>query len=244
MIVFVVIVLLLSISIGDSININDCTIGIIGVGKIGSCLCKGYANYLTTTTTSTSDSSIDGSSKRILVTNRGINNVNKLINLYPNTIEIATTTEIIERCDVIFIALLPVVARQLLPLLKFSNKNLIISMMASIDIDEVVSLTQVSSDNIVKIVPLPSISTNTGPILVYPNNDIACKLLEVVGSPFPCSNEDDMKPLVSMTGHISSFYELMRVSQDWLTTEGVDSHTGTTTTTTTTTNATTTTSIQ
>jgi hypothetical protein len=37
-----------------------------------------------------------------------------------------------------------------------------------------------------------------------------------------CQTEDEMTPLVSLTGHISSFFELMRVTQDWAVNNGVD----------------------
>ena len=108
-----------------------------------------------------------------------------------------------------------------MPTLKFNDKNFIISMMAAVDIDELLLLTNISSNNIVRTVPLPSCSRRSGPILLYPNNEKAIKILEIIGRPFPCNNENDMKPLISMTGHISSFYELMRVSQDWFINEGI-----------------------
>jgi len=210
-IINIILLLLIKIKYIEGISINECTIGIIGCGKIGASICKGYAN----------SNNINERPNKILVTSRSIDKVNKLKNEYPDIIEISNNNDIINNSDIIFIGLLPNVARELLPTLKFNDKNFIISMMAAVDIDELLLLTKISSNNIVRTVPLPSCSRRSGPILLYPNNEKAIKILEIIGRPFTCNNENDMKPLISMTGHISSFYELMRVSQDWFINEGI-----------------------
>jgi predicted ribosome-associated RNA-binding protein Tma20 len=68
---------------------------------------------------------------------------------------------------------------------------------------------------IVRTVPLPSNSQRIGPILLHPSNLEIEAILSVVGKPIVCETEDEMIPLVSLTGHISPFFELMRVTQDW-----------------------------
>jgi len=46
-------------------------------------------------------------------------------------------------------------------------------------------------------------------------------VLEIVGTPVSCQDESEMKPLVCLTGHISSLYELMRTSETFMTANGV-----------------------
>ena len=40
-------------------------------------------------------------------------------------------------------------------------------------------------------------------------------VLNQVGNVIACKTEAEMLPLISITGHISSFYELMNVTQQW-----------------------------
>eukprot|EP01034_Spumella_vulgaris_P026218 gene26218-32759_t len=60
---------------------------------------------------------------------------------------------------------------------------------------------------------------------MYPPCDEAEQLLKLVGTPVVCRDEQAMKPLVAVTGHISSFFELMRLTQDWAVDRGVESDT-------------------
>ena len=50
-------------------------------------------------------------------------------------------------------------------------------------------------------------------------------IIIIIGTPFPFDKEDGMKPLIALTGHISSYYHLMETTQDWCINEGVDSTT-------------------
>jgi pyrroline-5-carboxylate reductase len=47
-------------------------------------------------------------------------------------------------------------------------------------------------------------------------------VLQVVGTPVACADEAEMTPLVCLTGHISSFFDLMRTSETFMTDNNVD----------------------
>lgn len=189
-------------------------IGILGCGKIGSCIGRGYASLAS-----------DRPSKpsRILVSPRSADKAAALASEFPDIVTIASSNEdVVAGSDIIFIGLLPPVARETLPKMPFKEGQLVISTMAAVDIQEVVSLTSMPANSVVRTVPLPSCARQSGPILMHPPNREAEAVLNIIGSPVACANEADMKPLVCLTGHISSFYELMRVSQDFFIKEGVD----------------------
>lgn len=88
-------------------------------------------------------------------------------------------------------------------------------MMAAVDYQSVLSQTGTAMAKTVRTVPLPSAAVRTGPILCYPPNDAAAAILRTVGTVVECADEAQMKPLVSITGHISHFYEIMQVAQSW-----------------------------
>ncbi len=202
------IILLLLIGTVKMSDLTNLTIGFLGCGKISSAVCRGYATA-------------EGLHRplRLIVSQRNEEKSQALKNDFPNLVTISTSSdELVNDSDVIFIGLLPTVARELLPTLNFKNK-LVVSMMAAVDFSEVVQLIG-HSDRVVRTVPLPSAARRTGPILMHPANDEAESLLKVVGTPVVCRAEQEMKPMVAVTGHISSFFELMRVSQDWAVSNG------------------------
>mmetsp|Transcript_11312 Transcript_11312/g.10951 ORF Transcript_11312/g.10951 Transcript_11312/m.10951 type:complete len:292 (+) Transcript_11312:83-958(+) len=198
----------------------DPVIGFLGCGKISSALARGFAG---------ADESCRPS--KIIVSPRNEERSRKLFEDYGDIIEIASSNEdLVRRSDVVFIGLLPSTARELIPTLPFNDKQLIISMLATIKIGEVRSLVSQGElykntydlKNIVRTVPLPSNSQRVGPILLHPSNTEVEAILSIVGKPIVCQTEDEMTPLVSLTGHISPFFELMRVTQDWAVKNGVD----------------------
>lgn len=194
-------------------QISSYTLGFLGCGKISSALCRGY------TTTTTHDKP-----KRILVSKRSIDKSQALVTEFPDLVEICDdNADIVARADIIFIGLLPGVARETLPTLAFRDNQLLISMMAAVDYEETVKLLSnhsCSRRRIVRTVPLPSSQRQTGPILLFPRQEEVISILSIVGTPIICKNEDEMKPMISITGHISSFYELMRTSEEFLVNQG------------------------
>jgi pyrroline-5-carboxylate reductase len=190
-------------------NVQEKSIGFLGCGKISSAICHGYA---------------EGPVKprKIYVSRRSEEKSAALQAKFPDLVEVIDDNHrLVELSDIIFIGLLPNVAQDLLPALPFKNHHLIISMMAAVDYQTTLGfLATVSPDRIVRTVPLPSSSRRTGPIIMFPANNEAQSVLLHVGTPVVCEAESKMKPMIAITGHISSFYELMRTSQDFLTTNG------------------------
>ena len=94
-------------------------------------------------------------------------------------------------------------------------------MLAAMDIGELRSLIRVPHSQLVRTVPLPSTARRTGPVLVHPICPAAIEILDVVGTPVACDREEEMKPLVCLTGHISSFFALMQTSEQFMIDNGV-----------------------
>eukprot|EP01039_Chlorochromonas_danica_P006003 gene6003-6612_t len=192
-------------------DLKDLTVGFLGCGKISSALCRGFAGL-----------DADLRPKQIFVSRRSEEKSTALANDFPSLVVVCDdNAEIVRQADVVFIGLLPAVARAELPKLSFQNTKFIISMMAAVKYDETLSLLQVHGDRLVRTVPLPSAARRSGPILCYPANPLAESLLSYLGNPVSCATEQEMQPMISITGHISSFFELMRCSQDFLVGEGI-----------------------
>ena len=203
------------IAVASAMDLSSQCVGFVGTGKISSCLVRGFAG-----------AGAHSRPRRILVSPRNEDKARALATEFPGLVEIARdNAQVVSESDVVFIGLLPAVARSELPTLPFGGAEggkLVVSMMAAVDIEEMKSLTGVSADRIVRTVPLPSSSRREGPILVHPKLPRFDELLSVVGTPVGCATEEEMKPLICLTGHISSFFELMRTTQAFMESEGVD----------------------
>jgi pyrroline-5-carboxylate reductase len=191
--------------------LEQLTVGFLGVGKIGSAVARGYCCQQPPA------GSVVSRPRRVVVSPRSVDRAQKLLADHPDLVEVAeSNAAVVAAADVVFVGLLPATARAELPTLPFRPDQLVISMMAAVDLEEVLALVRLPRARVVRTVPLPSNARRSGPILVHPaGNDEAEALLRVVGCPVVCATEAEMKPLVSLTGHISSFFELQRQTQAW-----------------------------
>lgn len=191
-------------------DLSNTTIGFLGCGKISSAVCRGYAG-----------ASGIHRPKKILVSLRSEEKSKLLQAAYPELVFVlASSEDLVREADIIFVGLLPGVAREILPTLPFDDSKLVISMMAAVDYEETVQLTKVSAARLVRTVPLPSAANRSGPVLMYPPSAIHESVLSIVSTPVVCTAESNMKPMVSVTGHISSFFELMNTSQAFIVDQG------------------------
>lgn len=197
-----------------ALHLPDLTLGFLGTGKISSCMVRGYAG-------STS------APRRIIISPRNEEKALALQAEFPDLVTIATSNEqVVSEADVIFVGLLPAVAREVLPVMPFSGQKLVVSMMAAVDLAEIRALCgDVPADCIVRTVPLPSSARRQGPILTHPKIAVFDSILGVVGTPVTVDTEAEMKPLICLTGHISSFFELMKTTEEFMVHQGVEPRT-------------------
>jgi hypothetical protein len=163
----------------------ELTIGLLGTGKIGSAVVTGFCS--------------DGGwqPKHVTVSARTKAKADALVAKFPARVSIgATNQEIIDQSDVIFVGLLPNVAKEELPKLTFAPHKRVVSMMATIPYDELVALVQLPRENVVRTVPLTSASKRSGPILAYPVNEFARDLLSQIGTPVMVASESEITTLV------------------------------------------------
>lgn len=186
-------------------------IGFLGCGKISSAVCRGFAGAPPALRPA-----------HITVSQRSAAKSSALAAEFPDLITVANSNaEVVAAADVVFVGLLPDVAREVLPQMPFTTDHLVISMMAAVDYEETVRLTKLPTERVVKTVPLPAAARRSGPVLSYPPNPEAEAVLSVVSTPVVCTKETDMKPMICLTGHISSFFELMNTSQQFMVANGM-----------------------
>lgn len=106
-------------------DVTDITIGFVGTGKISSAMVRGFC-------------SLPQRPKKILISKRNEMKASSLVAEVPEIISIAENDDIVRQSDVIFVGLLPSVAREVLPALPWKEgSKFVISMMAAVNFEEV-----------------------------------------------------------------------------------------------------------
>ncbi|CAI5712575.1 unnamed protein product [Peronospora effusa] len=188
---------------------SDTTLGLLGTGKIGSAVFTGFC------------SANGWQPKHAYISARTKAKAEALVTKFPDRVSIsASNQEIVDKSDVIFIGLLPTVAREELPKLSFIGKK-VVSMMATIPYDELLQLVKLPTESVVRSVPLPVAAKRTGPVLAYPDNAFARDLFAQIGTPVMVIQEDEITKLTCVTALISFFYATCDTTQQWCVNNGV-----------------------
>ena len=109
---------------------------------------------------------------------------------------------------------------KILNTLKFISNKKIISFIATISLSSLKELTK--NKNIVRAIPLPPIEIKKGPIVVCPPNKIAKNFFNHLGSVIEVKSEKVCNKFWSTSALMAPFYELLKVSTDWLVRKGVN----------------------
>lgn len=161
------------------------TIGLLGTGKIGSAVFTGFC------------SEGGWQPRHAFVAARTKAKADALAAKFPGRVTVeADNQAIVDQSDVIFIGLLPDVARAELPKLTFASTKRVVSMMATIPYDELLQLVKLPREQVVRTVPLPATAKRSGPILAFPENAEIRDLLAQIGTPVMVETEPEITTLV------------------------------------------------
>ena len=182
-------------------------IGFIGTGKITSSIIYGiFKSKLKIS--------------KIYISPRNKSIAKKLSKKFKTVKTAKNNQEIIDNSSLIFLALTPTVGLKILNTLKFTSAKKIISFIATISLSSLKKLTK--NKNIVRAIPLPPIEIKKGPIVVCPPNKIAKSFFSHLGSVIEVKSEKVCNKFWSTSALMAPFYELLKVSTDWLVRKGVD----------------------
>ncbi len=182
-------------------------IGFIGTGKISSSIIYGiFKSKLKIS--------------KIYISPRNKSIADKLSKKFKSVKVAKNNQEIIDNSNLIFLALTPTVGLNILNSLKFTSNKKIISFIATINLTNLKKLTK--NKNIVRAIPLPPIEIRKGPIVICPPNKAAKSFFSHLGSVIEVKNENVCNKFWSTSALMAPFYELLKVSNDWLVRKGVE----------------------
>jgi pyrroline-5-carboxylate reductase len=182
-------------------------LGFIGTGKITSSIVHGiFKSNL--------------KSNKIFISHRNKAVSKSLKNKFRSITILKDNQEIIDKCNIVVLAITPTTGAEILKNLKFNNKKKIISLISTINLNGLKKLT--GSKNITRVIPLPPIEIKQGPIVIFPPNKFVKQFFSHLGSVIEVKNEKLLNNFWSTSALMAPYYELLNVSTNWLAQKGIN----------------------
>jgi pyrroline-5-carboxylate reductase len=132
-------------------------------------------------------------------------------------VEVAADNQsVIDGSDVVFLAVRPQVAADVLGPLKFRRDQRIVSLIATFDVARLGTLVAPASA-IARAAPLPTVAQRLGPLTLYPPVPEIARLLAGLGQLIQLEHESDLEAFWAVTGLMASYFGWLDEIAGWLT---------------------------
>jgi pyrroline-5-carboxylate reductase len=122
---------------------------------------------------------------------------------------------VIDGSDIIFLAVRPQVAADVLGALNFRKDQRIVSLIATFDVARLRTLVAPAS-TISRAAPLPAVARRLGPLTLFPPVPEIARLLEGLGQLVQLQNESDLEAFWAVTGLMGSYFGWLDEIAGWL----------------------------
>ena len=191
------------------------SIGFVGCGTIAAAICTGLCTLPPVEQPS-----------RIVLSPRNKEKSKMLASKFPDIVSVASSNQdVVDSCDVVFLCVVPQIARRVVATLKFRAVQTIISVIASLPIEEVADLVKpVPIDNISCAIPLPAVSVQKGATIILPN-PVAERIFSLLGTAVVARNPKELEVLLCVSCMMGPYYKTCGTISEWLVSEGVSPET-------------------
>ena len=122
---------------------------------------------------------------------------------------------VIDGSDIIFLAVRPQVAADVLGALKFRQGQRIVSLIATFEVARLRALVAPAS-TIARAAPLPAVARRLGPLTLYPPVPEIARLLEGLGQLVQLQNESELDAFWAVSGLMGSYFGWLDEIAGWL----------------------------
>ena len=192
----------------DYENTNQTTVGIIGVGVIGSALVKGFATAQPACS--------------LLLSSRSRENMTQLAAEFPEQVRLAADNQqVLDEAEWVILSIPPAQGETILKSLRFRPENKVINLMADKSLEKIAGWIGHTA-LLAHIVPLPFVAQHLGPIVIYPHSEELYDLMSPLGQIVVAKNSHEVHVLQSITALMAPFDTLLDKIVRWAGENGVD----------------------
>ena len=184
------------------------SVGLIGVGAIGSCLVEAIM-------TGPRAEFVD-----FVLSSRSVGRSAELAERYPNVAVGTSNQDVLDRCELVLIGVLPEQVREVCSALRFREDHVVAGLAAGWPpslLRPVVS----PAARVCQLIPLPMVALHTGPVVACPALPEVRWLLTGCGEVIEAKEESEAVALLCATATMSSFLEMQQTIVEWLVGQGL-----------------------
>lgn len=183
-------------------------VGFIGVGTITEAVVTGLCA-----------AEVPGLS--IVLSPRNVDRSRKLSEQYAAVKVAADNQQVLGRSELVFLAVRPQDAGDVLGALRFRRDLKVVSFIATISSAEIER--QVSPARFIgRVAPVPPVARRAGPIAMCPPNRELAEFLDPLGTVIEVSDEAQLDAFFSVSALMAPYFELLESVSAWLRARGVD----------------------
>jgi pyrroline-5-carboxylate reductase len=182
-------------------------LGFVGTGTIAAAIIDGLGAA--------------GTAASILVSPRNAEVAAALAERHANVRIAADNQAVLDGSDMVVLAVRPQVAREVIGELRFRPDHHVVSLIATVSLDDLRRMTGGSVATITRAVPLPSVARCQGPTAVYPPNQAIETLFGQLGTAIPLNDEADFDVFTSATAVMASYFAFAGTVTAWMERHGI-----------------------
>jgi len=183
-------------------------VGFIGVGTITEAVVTGLC-----------EAEVPGVS--ILLSPRSVDRSRRLSERYAAVQVAADNQQVLDRSELVFLAVRPQDAADVLGALRFRRDLKVVSFIATMSSGEIER--QVGPAAFLgRVAPVPPVARRSGPIAMCPPNRELAGFLDPLGTVIEVSDEAQLDAFFSVSALMAPYFELLESVSAWLRAQGVD----------------------
>lgn len=182
------------------------TLGFIGTGAITEAIVRGILKT-------------DLAETRILVSARSAETAARLAKLSSTVQVVEDNQEIVDQAEIVFLAVRPQVAREVLGSLAFPSNRQVVSLIATVQSETIKEWIGVNVD-VTRAIPLPSVAELSGVTAVYPSNADIEQIFAKLGTAVAATSLAEFDGYAAASALMGTYFGLLETAAGWMTDRG------------------------
>lgn len=181
-------------------------LGFIGTGVITEAMITGFM-------------SSDAPIADIYVSRRGETTSARLAKAYPSVTVCDDNQEIADRVEILFLAIRPQVAREVLAELNVHDNQQVVSLIAGAPTEAVRGWLGTDA-MVMRAIPLPAVTRRCGVTALYPPSDIVAELFAELGTAVSAETVEEFDTYAVASALMGTYFGVLDTAASWMTQHG------------------------
>lgn len=159
--------------------------------------------------------------RSVVLSPRGADRAHALADSYTAVTVAESNSDVVTSTDVVVVAVRPQQLEEALEGVAFREGQIVISVIAGVDIDTLNRVISQSGVDVVRSIPLPPVAEHGVDVPIYPGHPLAVDFFNSMGGALIVENEEELAVLSAVTGSCAGLLQYVSILCDWATERGV-----------------------